>query len=252
MATKKNTKKTTKRTASKKSKSANATRTRKVEQSKKKKGINPFQAEMVSIFSLIICLILFVSNLGLGGSFGRVFRSVDLGLFGLIGYIFPIILLVAILVALYAKNRAHIQNKYLASTGIFISVCAIAAIFSGDKYEGTASLAEFYSSQTGGGFIGGVLASIVRAILGSFGAIIVFLGVMIVCCVYLTERSFVKEVRKKSKQVYSYAKESYRQKRYDQDQEDDQEQEDAQVYTQKRVSYNEAKHRNIGNTDGVP
>ena len=252
MATKKNTKKTTKRTASKKSKSANATRTRKVEQSKKKKGINPFQAEMVSIFSLIICLILFVSNLGLGGSFGRVFRSVDLGLFGLIGYIFPIILLVAILVALYAKNRTHIQNKYLASTGIFISVCAIAAIFSGDKYEGTASLAEFYSSQTGGGFIGGVLASIVRAILGSFGAIIVFLGVMIVCCVYLTERSFVKEVRKKSKQVYSYAKESYRQKRYDQDQEGDQEQEDAQVYTQKRFSYNEAKHRNIGNADGVP
>lgn len=252
MATKKNTKKTTKRTASKKSKSANATRTRKVEQSKKKKGINPFQAEMVSIFSLIICLILFVSNLGLGGSFGRVFRSVDLGLFGLIGYIFPIILLVAILVALYAKNRTHIQNKYLASTGIFISVCAIAAIFSGDKYEGTASLAEFYSSQTGGGFIGGVLASIVRAILGSFGAIIVFLGVMIVCCVYLTERSFVKEVRKKGKQVYSYAKESYRQKRYDQDQEDDQEQEDTQVYTQKRVSYNEAKHRNIGNTDSIP
>lgn len=48
------------------------------------------RAEVIIICSFAVAILLFLSNFGLCGIFGDVLRSVQLGLFGMVGYLLPL------------------------------------------------------------------------------------------------------------------------------------------------------------------
>ena len=50
------------------------------------------RAEVVIICSFAVAILLFLSNFKLCGVVGDVLRGVQLGIFGIVGYIFPILI----------------------------------------------------------------------------------------------------------------------------------------------------------------
>lgn len=62
-------------------------------------------------------------------------------------------------------------------------------------------------SGFGGGLAGGLLCAVLKGILGTIGAFLVMAVLIIICAVIITERSFVKAVKKHSDAAYQYAKE---------------------------------------------
>jgi len=53
-----------------------------------------FRVEVILWIIVAVALLLFISNLGFGGTVGRTFSSFLFGVFGLVAYVLPILLLV--------------------------------------------------------------------------------------------------------------------------------------------------------------
>ena len=65
--------------------------------------------------SLAVCILLFLSNLGLGGPVGGAIGSFFFGLFGSINYVLPIGLLVSIFFAVSNKGNVIARVKLIAA-----------------------------------------------------------------------------------------------------------------------------------------
>ena len=80
--------------ASKSRNTKNATRKRKTRDAQDwsiQQETGRFQTEIIIFVLLAACIILFASNLGLGGCVGSAISNFGFGLFGLMAYIFPIL-----------------------------------------------------------------------------------------------------------------------------------------------------------------
>ena len=67
---------------------------RRTQTRKSKKKQEEFRNEVILWTILAICIILFISNLGFGGTVGGKLSAFFFGVFGLVSYIFPICLFV--------------------------------------------------------------------------------------------------------------------------------------------------------------
>lgn len=192
--------------ASRKIASSGKRSSRKRKRSKKQSRIYRENALFISIS--VISLLLMVSVLGHGGSFGELFRELQFGFSGLLAYVFPIFLF-ALSVYLYVgKKKNHKFARAFVYVILFIFVCFFVQLVSGNYAGGgTAFQAVIYSRQThrGGGLIGGGLEGIIRSAFGLIGAYLIDIAVIILCLVYLTGKSFVAGVGRGTAKAYNKA-----------------------------------------------
>ncbi len=191
--------------ASRKTTSSRKGSSRKRRRSKKQSRI--YRENAIFITISVISLLLMISILGHGGSFGALFRELQFGFSGLLAYIFPI-LLFALSVYLYVGKKKN--NKYaraLVYVILFVFICFFAQLVSGNYAGGDAMQAAFYSRQAhrGGGLIGGGLESLIRGVFGLIGAYLIDIAVIILCLVYLTGKSFVAGVGRGTAKAYNKA-----------------------------------------------
>jgi len=169
------------------------------------------QAEVMIILSFAAAVLLFLSNFHLCGVVGDLLRGVQLGMFGMIGYVFPFLLFMG--TTFYQSNRGNRKAaiKLAAVIAAALTLCGLAQMLFGPALvegEGVWSFYETASqSGSGGGLIGGLLAFGLKSVVGSIGAYLVFLAVLIICGVCITEKSVVSAVKSGSGQAYQYAKE---------------------------------------------
>jgi DNA segregation ATPase FtsK/SpoIIIE-like protein len=169
------------------------------------------RAEVGIIASFALAVILFLSNFHLCGALGDVLRSVQLGLFGFVGFLAPLLIFVG--TTFYLSNRGNFSamRKLIASIVLTFVICGFAQLFFGGASEdGTGLIAAYQASSVhggGGGLIGAVLCLGLRSILGNVGAFIVLAVLFVICAVCITEKSVVKAVKKRSDSVYQHAKE---------------------------------------------
>ena len=90
-----------------------------------------FRREIILWVIVAVSLLLFISNLGIGGKVGGAVSGFFFGLFGMIAYIFPIILLVGSFFGISNKDNAFAIVKLVA-----------AILFSGVKVEAAVKFAE--------------------------------------------------------------------------------------------------------------
>lgn len=147
------------------------------------------RAEVIIICSFAVAILLFLSNFRLCGVFGDVLRSVQLGLFGMIGYLLPIMLFVGTCFHLSNQGNIHAAVKLAAVIGVFFTLCGLLQLMFGKAPEG-ASLMEYYTVSSvngaGGGLVGGALSGLLSFLLGRAGAYLVLVVLLIICMVCIT------------------------------------------------------------------
>lgn len=174
--------------------------------------------EMLFLFSLAFTILLFLCNFkitnGMGektsiiGGFGNVLSHALCGIFGIMAYIAPLILFGGILFGISNKGKTTAMFKLSAGTVLFLLCTIVAALISGldNCGETVAEYYEFSKMGKGGGVIGGVLGNGMHSILGMVGTIVVVFVLFIMCLVILTEKSFMRAVKKSSRRVYETAR----------------------------------------------
>ena len=169
-----------------------------------------FRTEVILWVIVAVSLLLFVSNLGFGGVVGQAVSGVLFGIFGLIAYVLPILILVASFFTASNRGNLHASIKLVAGIVFVAFFCLFLSLAgSPDKYyEPFKAYTYSAAERAGGGIIGGALASVMVKAFGVIGAYIIDFIVLIICLVLITEKSALKGMQKGGQKVYESAKES--------------------------------------------
>jgi len=174
---------------------------------KLKKNQNPGIAEEILLFgSLGLTILLFLGCCGLLGSFGKVVHDVLIGLFGMVGFLFPFIFFVVSAFIISNKWEKVAKVKVTSSIILIFVLCCVAQlIFAKDSY--TEKLSDYYTDKAGnGGFIGGVLSEFFCKYIGLIGTWVILIVLFIICIVLLTDRSFFTSIKEGTKMISADAK----------------------------------------------
>ena len=169
-----------------------------------------FRTEVILWIIVAVSLLLFISNIGFGGVVGRGVSHVLFGLFGLMAYVLPVLLLVGSFFAVSNKGNMHASVKLVAGTAFAVFMCMFMslAISSGEVLEPLQAFTYCADRKNGGGIIGGFLAFYLVKAFGFIGSYIIDIIVLIVCLVLITEKSALKGMQKGGQKVYESAKEN--------------------------------------------
>lgn len=203
MAAKSNkSKKAAKRTTAKK--------TTKKQTGKKAAQQNTFlKNEIFILLSLAVCILLLISNFGIGGFLGDIVSSFLFGTFGLPAYIIPILIFIGIAFAISNKGNSVAYIKLGAGIVLTMLVCTFTQLLT-FEYDRTATLLSYYDTSAlhkqGGGIIGGMLSKFLCHFVGVIGAYVIVIILSIICLVIITEKSFLRGVKKGGEKAYKTAK----------------------------------------------
>ena len=162
-----------------------------------------FVRECILWFTLAVCLILFLSTFGICGVIGNLCASLFFGLFGLMGYVFPVLFFVWVRLGL---GNQPLQEKFRLNGGLlvlFFCLCGMAQmLFVGNTADKAADLYRAaVSDHVCGGMVGGLLAKGLSYVVGESGAYILLSVGMIISLVLLTRKSFMQPIRNGSEKA---------------------------------------------------
>lgn len=167
-----------------------------------------FRNEIILWSTLAVCVVLFLANFGLGGKIGGAVSSFFFGVFGLLAYVFPVIVFLGMMFALSNKENRVAVVKIVAAVLFVAFLCLFVQLVTDSGKEATALEAYAYSRETkfGGGIIGGLLEQLLCPNFGVPGTYVIDIVFMIISLVLMTERSIMKGVKKGGKVIYDTAK----------------------------------------------
>ena len=141
--------------------------------------------EIILWIIIAVSLLLFISNFGVGGFVGAWVSQVLFGIFGLVAYIFPILLLTGSFFIVSNKGNSFAILKIIAAAVFATFICLFfTLLYYGDAVVTPVSAyLDSSKDKTSGGIIGGVLAYILVRAFGIIGTYIIDLIVLIVICV---------------------------------------------------------------------
>ena len=168
------------------------------------------RGEVIPLFLALFAVLLLLSNFGLCGTLGTVLRDVQLGLFGGLGLVFPLLLCGIVIYRALTEDKSRALGKTVALPLTYLLVIALVHLAQGE--EG-GNFAYLYAAKRGGGALGGLLSEALAGLLGPIGAGLILLVGLILCLSYITEKSFVSMMQRESGKVYARAKEDFDKRR---------------------------------------
>lgn len=169
-----------------------------------------YHDEITLIISLVISLLLILSNFNLSGSFGKAINGLTFGLFGFAAYLLPFFLFFGI--AFYLANRGNpIALRKLISAIILgiIFTAFIQLIIVG--YSSDVKLAEYYIKsaklKNGGGIIGGLLCRLLYPLFGAVGTYVILIAFMIISFMFITGKALFAYLSSKSEESLNHMRE---------------------------------------------
>lgn len=175
-----------------------------------------YRSEAIVIFTFVASLLFLLSNFGLCGAAGASLKGLQLGLFGVLGYVFPLFLIVSVVYGIANRENGRAMFKIPAAVLAALSLGGMIHLFAGEASVGAEDAAALYQSGSGGGLLGGMFSLALKHLLGSAGSFLVLLMLFIFMLVVITERSFVGAVGRRGNQAYRRAQqdlEHYREER---------------------------------------
>lgn len=181
--------------------------------------------EILLIVFLALAVILFLCNFGIIGAVGDAISKLQFGIFGIMAYIAPILIFLAIAFGMSNIGNSIATRKLVAGGVLFLLIGMICELISGNISQTEVfMIKDVYTrcSEThkGGGIIAGGLAYFMCKALSTVGTVLVILILAIICLVIVTEKSFIGGVARQSKRVYersvedaTYRKERARERR---------------------------------------
>lgn len=173
------------------------------------KNDNGILREAIILIVIALSVILFITNFGVGGVVGKAISSFFFGLFGLFAYIFPLVLIGVVLLAVSNRNNSVVRIKLITAGVVTIFVCALIQLISGN-HAADWSFGDYYLNsakfKNGGGFLGGFICKLFCMGFGTVGAYILDIVLIIIGLVIITEHSFISGLKKGGKKVFATAK----------------------------------------------
>ncbi len=178
---------------------------------KKQEQDAALRREITLIICFAVCILLFLCNFSIMGPFGKAVRGVMFGLFGILSYVVPIAIFVAM--AFHISNRgSQVAVRKIVAGGVLLYCIGILAQMIAvplDDINGNLISELFNISKDeskGGGLLCGLLAYPMMKYLKLIGSVLVLLVVIIIALVIITERSFINGVKSGGHRVYESAK----------------------------------------------
>lgn len=168
------------------------------------------RGEVIPLFLALFAVLLLLSNFGLCGALGTVLRDVQLGLFGGLGLVFPLLLCGIVIYRALTEDKSRALGKTVALPLSYLLILALVHLAQGEEGGNFAFL---YAAKRGGGAFGGLLSEALSGLLGPIGAGLILLVGLILCLSYITEKSFVSMMQRESGKVYARAKEDFDKRR---------------------------------------
>lgn len=169
--------------------------------------------EAAIIITFAVSLFLFLSNLGLCGPIGAALKAVQLGLFGVVGYIFPIVLSFVVAFILSNIDNPHATLRMTSTLFMLVFLSALLQLFTAGGVQDM-TLMDFYSEGAelgiGGGIVGGALAMVLHTIAGTVGATLILIVASFVCLIYTTGKPLARIIAKHSARAASHARDRAR------------------------------------------
>jgi len=178
--------------------------------------------EVLLILTLAVGVLLFLCNFGIIGPVGDAISGVMFGIFGLLSYIAPVFVFLAVAFGISNQGNSRAVTKLVAAVVLFFTIGMVIELFSGNlQTMSEYSMMDLYKyaseHKSGGGIISGSLAYALYSLLDMAGTILVLIVIMVICFVLITGKSVVKTVSEGSQKVYYTAKDdaAYRREQAD-------------------------------------
>lgn len=177
---------------------------------------NQLKNDCIILFSIACAIILILSNFNIAGTLGRGIKWLMFGLFGVMEYVFPVLLAGSIIFLMVNRELLRVARiKTTAAYGLFIVLCAMVQCVYKNPDIADNSIGKIFTYcadyKAGGGFFGAVLCKALSPI-GLIGTFVILMILAIICIVIITERSFIsglKKVGNGGQRLMKEAKEDY-------------------------------------------
>lgn len=163
--------------------------------------------EILLIVFLALAIILFLCNFGVVGKAGDLVSDVMFGIFGLLAYIAPAIIFLAIAFGMINMGSTIAVRKLIAGGILFLLIGMVCELFGTDpalaeSYQIKEIYARCSEHHNGGGVIAGSLLYASCKFLGMVGTVLAILVLGVICMVIVTEKSFIGGVTKQGRRMY--------------------------------------------------
>ena len=192
---------------------ARSTKSRKNSKSRPKKGQQKqnteLRGEIIILISLAVCILLVLSNFGVGGIAGEAVSSVSFGLFGFMAYVLPFVLFALVAFVISNRGNAHAYIKIAAAVVLFILLAAILELIFNSYTPGASLLSYYYEAgehKNAGGLAGGAVITLLCPLIGVIGTYVILVILSIICVILITEKSLLSPIGRKSREAYEDAK----------------------------------------------
>ncbi len=177
---------------------------------------NQLRNDCIILFSIACSIILMLTNFNLAGTLGRGIKWFMFGVFGVMEYIFPLVLVASVIFLMVNRDLIRVARiKTAAVYGLLIVLCGMIQCVYNKPAVMESNVGEIFTYcadyKAGGGFLGGILCKVLSPI-GAIGTFVILMILAIICIVIITEKSFVsglKNVRNNSQRMMQEAKEDY-------------------------------------------
>lgn len=167
--------------------------------------IKKIKVEIKLLVMLTVSIVLLIGVLG-GGKGPLIFIGGFLfGLFGVLGYIFPVALFVLYSFILANEDNSSAKFKLIGIIFLFLSVNSLIHLLSVDM-EQPYHLGNIYltaiKTKAGGGVVGSILAGVLYNFFGKIASVFILFAAVIISLILLTQRSFLGGIKKGSGKLY--------------------------------------------------
>lgn len=195
-----NSKNSSRTGSSRKGASSSASRNNHYQEIQKKEVDTKIQQEAIALIVFCVVLMVFLCMLGvIKGSFGPAVKVFMLGIFGILGYLMPIVIFIGICFKISnAANQVatlKLISALMLTFMIGILTCYITGMDIAYLSQSKDMVKQLYDYQGGGGVIFGLVACWLYKIFGQAGSIFLALVLALVCLVIITERSILDKLK---------------------------------------------------------
>ncbi len=156
------------------------------------------EAAALIVFCVVLMIFLCMINV-IKGAFGPAVKSFMLGVFGILGYLIPVVVFFGICFKISnAANQIATLKLISALVLIFmigILLCYITGMDIAYLAGAEKQVSQLYGIQGGGGVLFGLAACWLFQIFGQAGSIFLAVVLALICIVLITERSFLAKLK---------------------------------------------------------
>ncbi len=165
--------------------------------------------EILVLLMFALSILLFLSNFKLCGPIGELLKNLTFGLFGIIGYIVPVLIIIATVYYIIKRKETSISvGKIVCMATMVVSVCTFTELLRHSGADSDMSIGSIYKTAMegkGGGLIGCILVKILVPIFGIIASYVIDIVIFLIAVVLLTRFSITEAIKERSTSVARHA-----------------------------------------------